>query len=472
MAAPNRGRRLSRSPIRWLTGIGMATVAVVIAAPAAAEIITVDVGDSSMADDGSCSLREAVSNANSDSQVFPSLGECAAGSGADAILLGVDVTLDAVDNTADGNGANGLPAVTSTIVVEGGGHTLSRDGAAAPFRFFYLGEATSDLTLANTTLTGGDADTENGGAVAQTNGTLAVEECTFDGNSAGGGGALYRLEGRLFVSRSTFVGNQASQGGAIRIDLGDAPGPVVLNSVFQGNQADVDGGGIWSNNGGFVVNSTLVGNTAGGRGGALFWPLDRFSRLDNVTISGNSANQGGGIYFFAPPGIAEIHNSIISGNSATTSGDDCDGWGFDVIEARNNVLGSQGDDGGCTGFGPTSANNIVPAGTLGTILEVDGTGAPLLADHGGPTPTVALVLDSPAIEAGDAALLPNESSLGVDGDLDGNVDDPIDYDQRGDGILRPRSVGGTPDAGAYEQPPLFADGFESGDTTAWTSTVS
>ncbi len=465
MAAPTFPRL-----IRWLTGIGTATVAVVIAVPMAAETITVDIGDSSMDDDGFCSLREAVSNANSDSQLFSSPNECVAGMGADTIVLSLDVTLDVVDNTTDGNGSNGLPALTSTIVIEGDGHTISRDGGAAPFRFFYLNDLSSDLTLKDTTLSNGAADVEFGGAISQLIGEVAIEECTFSGNSADGGGALYWASGTLLVNRSTFADNQASSGGAVRIDISFPPIPVFINSVFRGNEAIVDGGGIWSNNGASVANSTFVANTAGDRGGAIFWPNQRFPTFDSVTISGNSANTGGGVYLFTPFLGTTIHNSIISGNTATTSGNDCGGHSFSFIEASNNVFGTLGDDGGCTGFSGTSTGNVVATGALGTILEVDGMELPLLADNGGPTQTLALVPDSPAIGIGDATLLPDESSLDVDGDLDGNVDDPIDYDQRSDGSLWPRSVG-PPDAGGYEMPPLFFDGFESGDTMAWSATV-
>ena len=76
-----------------------------------------------------------------------------------------------------------------------------------------------------------------------------------------------------------------------------------------------------------------------------------------------------------------------------------------------------------------------------------------LQDNGGPTETHAIDFDSIAVDAGS-----NPAGLATD--------------QRG---YWPRDVGGVTDIGAYEygaQPGLlFADGFESGDTLAWSATV-
>ena len=49
--------------------------------------ITVNNDADISADDGSCTLREAIANANSDSQLFATAGERAAGSGSDTITF-------------------------------------------------------------------------------------------------------------------------------------------------------------------------------------------------------------------------------------------------------------------------------------------------------------------------------------------------------------------------------------------------
>jgi len=50
----------------------------------------------------------------------------------------------------------------------------------------------------------------------------------------------------------------------------------------------------------------------------------------------------------------------------------------------------------------TGLNDIIFNGLLGSVLQVDGGGHPLLASNGGPTQTVALVMGSPAFKAGGA----------------------------------------------------------------------
>ena len=68
--------------------------------------------------DEACSLHDAIVAANTDSPA----GGCAAGAGADTIVLSGDVTL-----------SEALPLIESVIVIEGGGHTISGDGK---FRIF------------------------------------------------------------------------------------------------------------------------------------------------------------------------------------------------------------------------------------------------------------------------------------------------------------------------------------------------
>lgn len=63
--------------------LGVASPAV----PARAASLTVTTNADTIAVDGVCSLREAITNANGDSQLSASAGECAAGSGTDTITF-------------------------------------------------------------------------------------------------------------------------------------------------------------------------------------------------------------------------------------------------------------------------------------------------------------------------------------------------------------------------------------------------
>ena len=88
---------------------------------ATAATITVTTNNPNIASDGQCSFIEAIVNANNDAATFP---DCAAGSGADTIVLpaNANLTLSAIYNSTFG--ATGLPVITSHITIEGNGATI------------------------------------------------------------------------------------------------------------------------------------------------------------------------------------------------------------------------------------------------------------------------------------------------------------------------------------------------------------
>ena len=149
--------------------LGLALIAQMIGSVAfpisvlADSTITVTTTDENIASDGQCSLREAITNANNDLATF---ADCVAGSGADTIELasGAFYTLSAVDNTYGALGANGLPAISSTIMINGKGATIGRDASAGTpnFRLFFIQAFVGDLTLNNLTVKNGHAGSGNG----------------------------------------------------------------------------------------------------------------------------------------------------------------------------------------------------------------------------------------------------------------------------------------------------------------------
>ncbi len=94
VAFRRRIQHMTQGKRRWLlkrAAVSVTGAALLLAlsqAPTAhAATITVDNGVVAMADDGQCSLPEAILNANLDSQLYITPGECAAGCGADTITL-------------------------------------------------------------------------------------------------------------------------------------------------------------------------------------------------------------------------------------------------------------------------------------------------------------------------------------------------------------------------------------------------
>src|SRR6185295_15416795 len=165
-----------------------------------AATITVTTNNPYIISDGQCSLIEAINNANNDAATFP---DCAAGSGADTIVLpaNANLALSAVYARTYGQFGDpvGLPPITSRITIEGNGATIIRQANAPDFGlmavrgnvFQGVGVPPSpggDLTLKNVTLSGGSSfgGLSNGG-------TLSVKNSTISGNTGVGvsnGGTL------------------------------------------------------------------------------------------------------------------------------------------------------------------------------------------------------------------------------------------------------------------------------------------
>ena len=207
------------------------------------------------------------------------------------------------------------------------------------------------------------------------------------------------------------------------------------------------GGSIWNFGSVTVRGCTFTGNTAGHEGGAIqSWGGSALLAIDNSTFSGNhSHNIAGAIDTGA---VTNTFRHVTIANNSATNGHALVIYQNQVTMV-NSIIAGNTDDGVGTAAGGSfhtadSKNNIL--GTGGTAGLVDGVNGNLtgvsnpllggLGDYGGPTETVALLTDSPALDHG---ITLNDIAL----------------DQRG--IDRPS--GGAPDAGAFEarlpEPPTF-----------------
>jgi CSLREA domain-containing protein len=89
--------------------------------PVSAAGLVVDTLVDAVGDDGFCSLREAVTAANTDTSSGGTAGECPGGSGADAITFSVAGTILL---------AAGLPEIIGTLAVDGS-RAITVDGAGS-----------------------------------------------------------------------------------------------------------------------------------------------------------------------------------------------------------------------------------------------------------------------------------------------------------------------------------------------------
>jgi hypothetical protein len=285
---------------------------------------------------------------------------------------GGDVVIDfAVPGPFD-VGANGGLSVdgdeTLTIKGRADGSTVIDGGGTARVIAVALPDVMSSCGATSTSLTLDGVTVRNGHS------TGSPPDDGF------GGGVDVNCDNKLSVVDSTFAGNQAERGGGA-INDNTTSTVTVLRSTFAGNSAVgtelSDGGGaieVSTAANLLVVDSTLSGNDTAFTGGAVYAVTGAAITLVNDTVAGNAAPSGmvGGVVA-AVDGSTTASNTIVAGNGTNCLGTVTDG-------------GHNLEDGTSCGFSANAING-------NPKLE------PLQA-NGGPTETMALQPDSPAINAG------------------------------------------------------------------------
>lgn len=310
-----------------------------------------------------------------------------------------DTTIDGHDRiTLSGGGTTQVLSVNDRHVALTLLHLTIRDAFSA-LPGGYHGAAVFNrgtLSVAGCTFTHNHSDDLAGGAITNY-GKLSVTSSTFFDNSASGhhGGAIFNTAS-LTVTNSTFVNNSAGPGNLFSGGDGGAIANygklIVTNTTFSNNRAtDKAGagglGGAISNLGHVrITNSTFAHNSASGVGGGICTfdmrrvTVTNCTFIDNTTVPGRSGAIG---QFGSEPSVT-LRNTIV----ANAAGDpNCD-------------AGSITDKGHNIDSGTSCGLNSSKGSLSNTDPQLDPTG---LADHGGPTQTIAVEAGSPAINAGDNA---------------------------------------------------------------------
>ncbi|MFC1857340.1 PKD domain-containing protein [Thermodesulfobacteriota bacterium] len=184
-----------------------------------------------------------------------------------------------------------------------------------------------DITSASPVITncivdGNSTTTSGGGFYIRDDSAPAISKCIIRNNSAEvGAGAAFFFVPSSTISECTFDSNSAvSAGGMIIYDSSTT----IQNCVIKNNHSSHEGGGVEFHcyaTGSLpkIVNSFVVGNTAGTEGGGIYCRTNngQFPTIINCTVSENSSlYEGGGIYCSSYNGSAAvIVNSIVWGNS-------------------------------------------------------------------------------------------------------------------------------------------------------------
>jgi predicted outer membrane repeat protein len=342
-------------------------------------------------------------------------GVAGGGEGGGAIYLKGGITGTVENSTFTGNqAANGgaihllgadLSVTGSSFESNIANHAFDNGGGGAIYVDGTRNHS-GNITLVDSSFT--NNTTNNLGGVIfsfpEGTGTTTIDGCVMDGNSAtnkGLGGAIYHQSahgnGPLMVRNSALVNNRShSQGGALWSI--DAP-VTVINSTFVGNTAlnpdpnpdpawkAGSGGAITAADGVEIINSTIVGNSAGFVGGG---------------VSGSGSNPNS-------PIIAR--NTIIASN---TGGNE---WGI-----QQNCTSNLVDGGNNIQFPQKQTSNWNDYECFEGQAAVD----PLLEALPGSGPATERVLalqdNSPAIDAANPAHCPATDQRGVPRPVDGDGD--------------------------------------------------
>jgi hypothetical protein len=389
----------------------------------------------------------------------------------DCIITGNTVRTSAGSNSGEGDiPGNTFAAAGGGVCNSGGGGilTITRctftsnfaiGGDALPDDFArggahaFGGAATFATTLTDCTFTnnaaiggagiagtssnvhGGAGGSGLGGAVSFAG---AMSNCTFADNSAvgGPGGAA----GDSDSLHHTGAGGNAEGGG---VDLGPWVDSKATNCSFNDNSVTAGtgqnpigaaiGGGLllrtstnsdanWRNIM-TVTNCTLSGNSASpagsGYGGGLYI-FDVISRLSNCTFAGNNATaQGGAMVFQGNTGVQNTPAQLTLFNCTFSANDCAAGYTFYATDREadfaNNIFKAGSVVGNLGGSVLHSLGHNIsddngggfltgPGDMISTNPQFDSNG---LHDNGGPTLTIGLLANSPAINAGDDTRAPS-----------------------------------------------------------------
>jgi CSLREA domain-containing protein len=228
-------------------------LAVAFALPAFALGATLEVNstaDTLVTGDGQCTLREAIINANSDSDTTS--GDCAAGSGADLIGLPAGTYTLAIPGVDENAAATGDLDLVGDFTLRGAGASLTRIDAAGIDRVLHVFGGTGSIE--RLTLTGGAFPVTPvpvgfigpGGGILSQGGTLTVSDSIVAGNGGACantgfmswvcGAGIFAFDGTTTTVRRSAVVN--NDGGGIRLGLPGISGAnrlLVENSTISGN---------------------------------------------------------------------------------------------------------------------------------------------------------------------------------------------------------------------------------------------
>lgn len=327
-----------------------------LAGPAQAAVMNVDTDGDDIAEDGQCSVREAVINANNNDQSGST--DCPAGEEGPGVVdrIQFDSSLGTAFIILDRGGPGENDAMEGDLDIHDD-LTIVGNGKIDPD--FPDGSATFAETLL---LGSGDRAID----VPATDVTVTIEELMIVG------------------------GSDVDDGGGIHGSFASAS-MTLRNALVYDNHAQARGGGIWWAGELILENSAVFANTVAGtgsdnvRGGGIASNGDvtlvESVVFDNEAVTETGAARGGGLYIVGSESLT-MTDTLIVGNSARTTGTDAalaaaagawislpatvDRSGIIDNHAEGMVGASRASGGGLLVFEPTTITNSTIAGNRAT----------------------------------------------------------------------------------------------------------
>jgi LPXTG-site transpeptidase (sortase) family protein len=383
---------------------------VVHAAPLSAGSITVTTTiDEYNTNLSACSLREAITAANTDT----AFGGCPAGSGLDTIILPAGIyqlTIPNTSNINEDNNASGDLDITSSMVITGANQATTfiqagsniSDGIDKVFAINPICTSAVSVTIQNVTIRYGrntqpfgatDYSFTGGGLdyCSNVSGDLNLDHVTVSDNNNvyGPGGGLnvdtYTWTGTIRITNSSFTNNHTLStarqvnGGGINI-MNYSPAVIITDSTFTNNSTP-DGG---SSNGGAVsfspghggslsvsgstFTSNSTGNSGTGVGGAIYMNTSYTiapSTITNSAFSGNRANSGGAIYMESLGTFSTtITDGLFENNQASVRGGGIYVAGVNMVMHDSRLVGN-------TAANAASGTGLFRGATNGSVDVTD-----------------------------------------------------------------------------------------------------
>jgi predicted outer membrane repeat protein len=269
-------------------------------------VMTVDDPTDTVADNGLCSIVEALINSSAGDQ--SGSVDCPAGDLIrTTINLQTDVTLINEWPNIPGYGYT-LAGPGADFVLNGNGHTISRDFGASDLGIWRIVGVYeyefNDVIFSNGSAVSGDPDTNKGGALnILAPESVLINNVIFENNTAEDGGSIYVKKDSsplavLEIIDSEFTTNSSTNSGGA-INVSDIT-MTVDNTVFMDNSSNGGGNGghIYLNNTDLDINSSYF-----------------------VTSSSSGTIAGGGVYSISSAGnTLTINASTFEGLLASTDG--------------------------------------------------------------------------------------------------------------------------------------------------------